>query len=354
MTRTIKTVSLIIGLSLVCTACSDDDGQPDNNNNQNENQNENQNNNQNNNNVVVNPYTGPLSNLDSYYQLTEVDVLEGTSTQTITRTKALMELGGDSYQAMIRGYGDLAASSATAGDLALKWVVITDDTMSGEVAYRVDQFDDSVTWEQSDGRLVMTTGSDTMVYICEFDQGVLTLHYDDGDTRNTSLDPHPPTRVVLTQTTRPTSPLANAWKVVYTHTQVGIHEVEQFFTCLPGRPDGATVGSYNLRTAIDTWTHEGWYTEHSVDEAHDASDCSGTPPWTEVIDTWGFYEVDTSASELTAWAATSTVEEGHRLMIGLVYEYSFDATSLRLDLIEYNTNFISGDAADIIVLVEDN
>lgn len=350
--RKLTVVLLACGVMALGAACGDDDSGDNNNvnSNANDNGNANDNTNDNNNNVTIEPFTGTLDELDGYFDVTGATLRPSSQEIAITAentTLSLPEFGGTT--ARVVGYADLASSSTTEGQLELRWGVIADANGYGDVGYYVEAFDFTASWEQAEGKLMLTDGADVGVYLVEFAAEVLTLHYDETDWRSNLDHVRMAKRMELTRTSPPApGPLDAVWNTQSQTWNPGeLNEFARLSVCSPLDPDDGVNGIAGEWTGTMTLGPSGWLIYDTLFETFDASDCTGTYQDHFSGRSYGFFALDSGAGTVDLYLYSP---DGELNEFGETYGYTVDGTELTLTFMDYRDmvpNPYSG--ADVLV-----
>lgn len=312
-----------------------DDSTGNNNNNVNDNDNDNVNdNNDNNNNVNIDPFTGTLDELDGYYEITGATLRPSAVEIPLTTENtsvSLPEFGGTTARVM--GYADLAASGATDGQVELRWGVVADANSYGDVGYYVEAFDFTATWEQADGKLVLTDGGDIGVYLVEFAAEVLTLHYDDSDWRSNLDAIRMAKRWEFTRTTPTAGALDGVWNPHSATYNAGeLNEYSEYSVCTLLDPDDPKDGLSGQLTGFITLGPAGWIRYDELTETFDSTDCSGMYEEHFATQFYGFFELDPGAGTFDMYMYSPEFGLNE---FGYTYGYTLDATELTLTFMDY-------------------
>lgn len=330
----ICTVLLTCGALALVVGCGDDSSGNNNNVNDNVNDNINDNVNGNNNNVTIEPFTGTLDELDGYYEITGVTLQPSAVEIQITTentTLSLPEFGGTTARVM--GYADLAASSAAGGQVELRWGIVANANNYGDVGYFVEAFDFTATWDQADGKLVLTDGNDVGVYLVEFAAEVLTLHYDATDGRSNLDAIRMAKRYVFIRSTPSAGPLDRVWNTGSKTWNPGeVDEYSRQWVCSLLDPDDGADGLSGQWTGTMTLGPAGWIIFDELFETFDSTDCTGTYLDHFSAQSYGFFELDPGAGTFDQYLYHPDYGINE---FGYTFGYTVDGTELTLTFMDF-------------------
>ncbi|MFH2008473.1 MAG: hypothetical protein ABI333_17940 [bacterium] len=308
--------------------CGDDDGGTNDNVNQNANANDNDNTNQNNNNVTITPYTGSLDALNGYYQMTSVTFRPSSMDVEVTREPTMVSLPEISGNCFIRGHGEVIASSATAGELDLRWVVIGDDMLHGELPWKRGVELWTATWEQAAGKLVLDASTMTSVYILGYESDVITMVLDESDSRNNFTDA--PVRLEMTAYTPQAADITGTWNIQQLRT-TGYRTMTRTAECSPLDPEDTMQGTHATLSGAAVIEDTGWITSHFVATTYDSSDCSGTPVATKESPNLIYFEIDNAADTLVWYWG----DDAH---VSATWSYAINGTTLTMTMDDFHAS----------------